>query len=63
MGPHQRPPSMSTSTSPSRDRLLAALAGYFDDGRFAADLARRIACRTESDGGSVPPAGGMMIPA
>jgi acetylornithine deacetylase/succinyl-diaminopimelate desuccinylase-like protein len=47
---------MSHSPAPDRDRLLQSLAAYFDDGRFQHALARRIACRTESDTGQVPPA-------
>jgi acetylornithine deacetylase/succinyl-diaminopimelate desuccinylase-like protein len=39
-------------TSGTRTRLLQALAGYFDGGGFQRDLARRIAWRTESDGGT-----------
>jgi acetylornithine deacetylase/succinyl-diaminopimelate desuccinylase-like protein len=45
---------MPTLPSPGRDGLLQALDAWFDDGRFAGELARRIAWRTESDGGSVP---------
>jgi acetylornithine deacetylase/succinyl-diaminopimelate desuccinylase-like protein len=35
----------------TRAQLLDSLAGYFDDGQFAHDLARRVAWRTESDAG------------
>lgn len=38
-----------------RAALLANLAAWFDQGGFQADLARRVAWRTESDGGSPPP--------
>jgi len=41
---------------PQRTDGLAAAAAYFDDGRFFADLQRRIAFRTESDTGTVTPA-------
>jgi acetylornithine deacetylase/succinyl-diaminopimelate desuccinylase-like protein len=40
----------------SRSDCLAAAEAYFDSGRFFADLAARVACRTESDTGTVPPA-------
>ena len=40
----------------TRPQALAGAAAYFDDGRFFTDLARRVALRTESDTGSVPPA-------
>ncbi|MGJ7542268.1 M20 family metallopeptidase [Variovorax sp. LT1R16] len=39
-----------------RNDSLAAAAAYFDDGRFFADLQRRIAFRTESDTGAATPA-------
>lgn len=39
-----------------RTDSLAAAAAYFDDGRFFADLQRRIAFRTESDTGAATPA-------
>jgi len=39
-----------------RDDALAMARAYFDGGRFFADLSRRVALRTESDTGSVPPA-------
>lgn len=39
----------------TRDQCLADAAAYFDDGRFFADLARRVAQPTESDAGRVPP--------
>jgi len=39
-----------------RTDSLAAAAAYFDDGRFFADLQRRIALRTESDTGAATPA-------
>ena len=32
----------------SRAAAIAAAEAYFDDGRFAADLARRVAIPTES---------------
>jgi len=38
-----------------RSESLALAAAYFDDGRFLADLQRRVAFPTESDGGAVPP--------
>lgn len=38
-----------------RDHLLLSLADYFDRGAFQADLARRVAWRTESDTGQVLP--------
>jgi acetylornithine deacetylase/succinyl-diaminopimelate desuccinylase-like protein len=40
----------------SRSDCLAAAEAYFDSGRFFADLAERVACRTESDTGAAPPA-------
>ena len=40
----------------SRSDCLAAAETYFDSGRFFADLEERVACRTESDTGSAPPA-------
>ena len=40
----------------SRSDCLAAADAYFDSGRFFADLQERVACRTESDTGSAPPA-------
>jgi acetylornithine deacetylase/succinyl-diaminopimelate desuccinylase-like protein len=40
----------------SRSDCLAAAEAYFDSGRFFADLAARVACRTESDTGTAPPA-------
>ncbi|MDA7415842.1 M20 family metallopeptidase [Xenophilus arseniciresistens] len=40
----------------TRSHALQAAATYFDDGRFFNDLQRRVALRTESDTGSVPPA-------
>lgn len=39
-----------------RPDALDLASTYFDDGRFFADLQRRVALRTESDTGSVPPA-------
>lgn len=39
----------------SRSESLALATAYFDDGRFLADLRRRVAYPTESDGGVVPP--------
>ena len=38
-----------------RNDALALASNYFDDGRFFADLQRRVALRTESDTGTVPP--------
>ncbi|MBS0449776.1 MAG: M20 family metallopeptidase [Proteobacteria bacterium] len=40
----------------TRHDALALAGAYFDDGRFFADLSRRVALRTESDTGTVPPA-------
>jgi acetylornithine deacetylase/succinyl-diaminopimelate desuccinylase-like protein len=40
----------------ARSDCLAAAEAYFDSGRFFADLAARVACRTESDTGRAPPA-------
>lgn len=40
----------------SREQLIQNVHRYFDDGRFANDLRRRVAWRTESDTGQVPPA-------
>ena len=40
----------------SRSNCLAAAEAYFDSGRFFNDLQARVACRTESDTGSAPPA-------
>jgi acetylornithine deacetylase/succinyl-diaminopimelate desuccinylase-like protein len=40
----------------SRSDCLAAADAYFDSGRFFTDLQERIACRTESDTGTAPPA-------
>jgi acetylornithine deacetylase/succinyl-diaminopimelate desuccinylase-like protein len=39
-----------------RSDCLAGTAAYFDDGRYLADLRRRVAFRTESDTGAAPPA-------
>lgn len=39
-----------------RNELMDSVQRYFDDGRFAADLRRRVAWRTESDVGQVVPA-------
>jgi acetylornithine deacetylase/succinyl-diaminopimelate desuccinylase-like protein len=44
-----------------RHDCLCAAAAYFDDGRFLADLQRRIAFRTESDTGTAPPALGAYL--
>ncbi|SFM69290.1 M20 family metallopeptidase [Variovorax sp. OV329] len=38
-----------------RHDALALAGAYFDNGRFFDDLSRRVAMRTESDTGSVPP--------
>lgn len=38
----------------NREQLIAGVQCYFDDGRFASDLCRRVAWRTESDTGTVP---------
>ncbi|HTT14088.1 MAG TPA: M20 family metallopeptidase [Burkholderiaceae bacterium] len=40
----------------SRSDCLAAAEAYFDSGRFFADLAARVACRSESDTGPAPAA-------
>ena len=32
----------------TRDNAISAIEGYFDDGDFMQDLARRVAIRTES---------------
>ncbi len=39
----------------NREQLIENVQHYFDDGRFATDLRRRVAWRTESDTGQVPP--------
>ena len=39
----------------NRQQLIQNVQRYFDDGRFATDLRRRVAWRTESDTGKVPP--------
>ena len=44
-----------------RHDCLRAAAAYFDDGRFLADLRRRIAFRTESDTGAATPALGAYL--
>jgi len=44
-----------------RHDCLSAAAAYFDDGRFLADLRRRIAFRTESDTGVATPALGAYL--
>ncbi|CAN7142515.1 MULTISPECIES: M20 family metallopeptidase [unclassified Variovorax] len=44
-----------------RNDCLSAAAAYFDDGRFLADLRRRIAFRTESDTGATTPALGAYL--
>ncbi|MBT2300022.1 M20 family metallopeptidase [Variovorax paradoxus] len=44
-----------------RTDCLSAAAAYFDDGRFLADLRRRIAFRTESDTGAATPALGAYL--
>lgn len=44
-----------------RNDCLSAAAAYFDDGRFLADLRRRIAFRTESDTGAATPALGAYL--
>lgn len=46
---------MQSPSTTSRAQLLAALAGYFDQGDFQRDLARRVAWRTESDTGQAGP--------
>ena len=38
----------SMSSEPSRAGAIARACSYVDDGRFEADLARRVAIRTES---------------
>jgi acetylornithine deacetylase/succinyl-diaminopimelate desuccinylase-like protein len=40
----------------SRSDCLAAAEAYFDSGRYFSDLKARVACRTESDTGTAPPA-------
>ena len=40
----------------TRSQALQSATAYFDDGRFFNDLQRRVALRTESDTGGVPPA-------
>ncbi|MGJ7496358.1 M20 family metallopeptidase [Variovorax sp. RT4R15] len=45
----------------SRTQALAAAVAPFDDGRFFADLQRRIAFRTESDTGAATPALGAYL--
>ena len=39
----------------NRQQLIQDVQRYFDEGRFANDLRRRVAWRTESDTGQVPP--------
>jgi acetylornithine deacetylase/succinyl-diaminopimelate desuccinylase-like protein len=39
----------------NREQLIQSVQRYFDDGRFADDMRRRVAWRTESDTGQVPP--------
>ena len=39
----------------TREQLIQRVQRYFDDGRFADDLRRRVAWRTESDTGQQPP--------
>ena len=39
----------------NREQLIQDVHRYFDDGRFADDLRRRVAWRTESDTGQAPP--------
>jgi acetylornithine deacetylase/succinyl-diaminopimelate desuccinylase-like protein len=46
---------MSPVSSPDRERLLRSLDAWFEQGGFQSELARRIAWRTESDGGGAPP--------
>lgn len=48
-------PACAPDAAMSRSQSLALAAAYFDDGRFLSDLERRVACPTESDGGTVPP--------
>lgn len=48
-------PATPQSTASNRAACLSHAAAYFDDGRFAADLARRVALATESDQGYAPP--------
>ncbi|TFY96686.1 M20 family metallopeptidase [Ramlibacter humi] len=43
-------------TTATREALLQDISAWFDGGGFEAALSRRVACRTESDGGTVPPA-------
>jgi acetylornithine deacetylase/succinyl-diaminopimelate desuccinylase-like protein len=47
---------MTPTKTQSRPQLIDDVRRYFDDGRFAADLRRRVAWRTESDTGQVVPA-------
>ncbi|MBU1352885.1 MAG: M20 family metallopeptidase [Gammaproteobacteria bacterium] len=47
---------MTLTKTQSRPQLIDDVRRYFDDGRFAADLRRRVAWRTESDTGQVVPA-------
>lgn len=51
-----RPHSRAMPAPSTRDDCLARATAGFDDGRFFATLAARIALRTESDTGSDPPA-------
>ena len=39
---------LTSGASPNREHAIAAAVARFDDGRFAGDLRRRIAVRTES---------------
>ena len=39
----------------NREQLIRSVQQHFDGGAFATDLARRVAWRTESDTGTVPP--------
>src|SRR5687768_9102159 len=48
-------------TTMQRTDCLSAAAAYFDDGRFLADLRRRIACRTEGDTGAATPSLGAYL--
>ncbi len=47
---------MTSPHDPARAELLARLASHFDGGGFRDELARRIACRTDSDSGRPNPA-------
>ena len=56
-----RPSPSHASKTMQRNDCLSAAAAYFDDGRFLADLRRRVAFRTESDTGTPTPALGAYL--